>query len=175
MKIAPIIMQHNALPNMLHNLKHLFIILSCIFSMNIFGSDGAITVGPMIHMNIGNGNSFPGDFSVGIEAAYWYIGNDFPIHSFDVGFDYSFSGNSSWSLYSELQIGGPFIGISAGPLFDCDAKLWGIQGSIWGSYVGGLDLRYRYLDQAHYFCPGLFLKLPAVWWNHDAFYSIPIW
>lgn len=114
-------------------------------------------VGPMIHYNIGGEKS---RFSYALELSYWdYDG--FP-YSFDAGLEFQ---KQRVRLYTEAQTGIGVAGLSLGPVLEFQTDnsriKAGIQGSVWGNYFLGFDLRFRKIDDT-YFCPGTYFKIPIV-------------
>ncbi|HEX3007659.1 MAG TPA: hypothetical protein VHO90_08610 [Bacteroidales bacterium] len=112
--------------------------------------------GPMLHFNFGNKEVHT---SIGIELSYWNY-THFP-YSVDFGIDFE---RKKSRLYSEVQTGIGILGISAGPVIELNRyehKLMaGFQGSLWGNYFGGFDLRYRKMGGNSYISPGGYFKLP---------------
>ena len=117
----------------------------------------AITAGPMIHLNFDT----PNYCSIAFEAAYWRYG-EYALYGADIGLEFS---KKYKLLYIESQLSWFFGGISLGPVFalnsDTGPKTTGFQGSVWGCYFLGLDLRYRRLCSDNIFAPGLFFKYPV--------------
>jgi hypothetical protein len=132
------------------------VIVTVIFMLSFFCnfSQTIWTVGPMIHFNIGGKQK---QFSYSLEFAYWNFSH-FP---YSVDFAAEFA-KKRIRLYSELQTGIGIAGLSAGPVFeiqtDKPACKLGFQGSVWGNYYLGFDLRFRYMDNTGFFCPGTYLK-----------------
>jgi hypothetical protein len=129
-----------------------------------------LTVGPMLHLNFGKNDWL---FSFGFEAAFWVCRGNKPPYSIDIGCEFVRNG---FRFYTELQafllnlFSGSedytFLGISAGPVLEIaeDYKVnIGYQGSIWGCFFAGADLRYRRMDGYDYFCPGVFGKMPIAY------------
>lgn len=112
--------------------------------------------GPMLHFNFGDDKVRA---SFGIELSYWNY-ESFP-YSFDAGLEFE---KKKIRIYSEAQCGVGVAGISAGPVMEFrtdETKLnLGFQGSLWGNYFLGFDLRYRAIAGGSYFCPGTYFKLP---------------
>lgn len=114
-------------------------------------------VGPMLHFNIGNGQT---KVSLGIEASYWRVINvDAVLAGADLGIDYEF-GSKKLRIYSEAQAGSG-IGVSLGPVVEIHEGMTtlGTQASTWLALLGGIDFRWRKTDH-HYFAPGMMFKLP---------------
>src|SRR5687768_7025122 len=112
------------------------------------------TIGPMLHVNFGAGKVRP---SVALECAYWNF-DGFP---YSVDFAAEFE-KKKMRFYSELQTGVGLAGISAGPVVEFQkeeskVKL-GWQGSVWGNYFLGFDIRARFIDKKAFFCPGVYVK-----------------
>lgn len=116
-------------------------------------------VGPMLHFNIGNGQT---KVSLGLEASYWRIINvdAVPVGA-DLGFDYEF-GSNRLRIYSELQAGSG-LGLSLGQVVEIQdgTSTLGAQASTWLTLLGGIDFRWRKTDH-HYFAPGMMFKLPLM-------------
>ena len=115
----------------------------------------ALSVGPMFHLNFGNGKVTPG---YGFEIAYWNY-EHFP-YSVDLGFEYE---KSKFRLYSEAQTGIAVTGVSAGPFLEfknSSPVQAGLQGSFWINYFVGVDCRFRIMKGQDYIAPGLYAKLP---------------
>ncbi|OGS36686.1 MAG: hypothetical protein A2293_13360 [Elusimicrobia bacterium RIFOXYB2_FULL_49_7] len=108
----------------------------------------------MLHWNFGLSKV---SFSLGVEASYWNY-YSFP-KSIDFGIDFE---KSAIRVYSELQTGLIFFGLSAGLVseFKENNVSFGFQGSTWGNLYGGLDLRYRRINEVNFICPGLYAKCP---------------
>ena len=62
-------------------------------------------------------------------------------------------GREGFRVYAEPQLGWVLAGLSLGPVLEVSSlgapARWGIQGSGWINAVGGLDMRYRYVDGRH--------------------------
>lgn len=116
-------------------------------------------VGPMLHFNIGNGQT---KLSLGVEASYWRVFNvdALPLGA-DIGFDYEF-GSRRLRIYSEAQAGSG-LGFSLGPVLEIQdgTTTLGAQASTWLTLLGGIDFRWRKTDH-HYFAPGMMFKLPLM-------------
>jgi hypothetical protein len=112
------------------------------------------TAGPMLHVNFGAGKA---TFSWAIEVAYWNF-DGFP-YSVDAAMEFD---KRKTRIYSELQTGVGLAGISAGPVLEFqkeESKLkLGWQGSVWGNYFLGFDIRARFIDSKTFFCPGMYVK-----------------
>ncbi len=113
-------------------------------------------IGPTLHFNFEKENF---NVSYGVECSYWNW-KKIP-YSFDAGLEY---GKKKIRLYTEAQTGIGVLGISWGPVLqynflDSNFNL-GTQGSMWISYFGGLNLRYRKIEQKKIFSPGIFAKVP---------------
>lgn len=126
-------------------------------SQLIYNGQSFAFVGPMLHFNVGNGQT---KVSLGVEASYWKIidVDRVPVGA-DLGIDYEF-GTGKLRIYSEAQAGSG-IGLSLGPLVEIKDReaTMGFQASTWVTLIGGIDFRWRKTDK-HYFAPGLMLKLP---------------
>ena len=112
------------------------------------------TVGPMLHVNFGAGKIRA---SYGLEFAYWNF-NHFP-YSIDFATEFE---RHRIRLYSEAQTGIGIAGISAGPVIEIQTDepsvKTGFQGSVWGNYFWGFDIRFRTIAKNKFFCPGTYLK-----------------
>ena len=112
------------------------------------------TVGPMVHYNIGGEKN---RWSWTIEFAYWNFSH-FP-YSFDFATEFE---RKKIRFYSEVQTGIGLAGLACGPVLEIQtdkSKLkLGFQGSIWGNYFLGGDLRARFIDKNAFFSPGIYLK-----------------
>lgn len=122
-------------------------------------SHSVVTIGPMFHLNFGEGKP---KISGGIEMAYWNF-NAMPF-SVDLGLEFE---REKLRLYSEFQTGFLFAGLAVGPVWEVDYNrqtkndCLGIQGSLWGAFFGGINIRYRNMGgDRHIFSPGIFGKLP---------------
>lgn len=113
-------------------------------------------IGPMVHFNIGHKKYAT---SFGIEVSYWNY-NSVP-YSIDGGIEFE---RHRFRLYTEAQTGIGVAGFSLGPAlefrFDESKVLLGFQRSVWINYFAGVNLRWRTIGGATYFCPGLYGKLP---------------
>jgi hypothetical protein len=110
-------------------------------------------------------------FSFALEGSYWHHNFNYNKHdnlfslnapkSIDFGMEW---GKGVTRIYSEFQIGQTVTGISAGIVseFKNSSVSLGFQSSIWANYIGGLDLRYRRIDNHNFFCPGIYAKWPFV-------------
>ena len=135
-------------------------LLFCVF-FTVQSFAQSFLVGPMLHYNIGSKEK--NHFSFAVEASLWSKGpyyNYFDAKSIDLGFEFE---GEKVRVYSELQCGF-VIGTSLGYVQEYYKGLskGGFQGSVWGAVFGGLDLRYRYINDIHYFSPGTFIKLPLM-------------
>jgi len=138
---------------MLRILKTSLLILILLYCFSL-KSQTIWTVGPMLHVNIGNEKVRA---SWSLEFAYWNF-RHFP-YSFDFCAEFE---KKRIRLYSEAQTGIGIAGISAGPVMEIQTdeskvKL-GLQGSVWGNYFLGFDLRFRTIDNKFFFCPGTYVK-----------------
>jgi hypothetical protein len=130
------------------------IVLSVFYTPVLFAQK-FLSVGPMLHVNFGNGKIKP---SIGFEVAYWNY-EHFP-YSVDLGIDYE---KSKFRIYSEAQTGIAVTGLSAGPFveFKKDSPIQaGLQGSFWINYYVGVDCRFRIMKGGNYIAPGIYAKLP---------------
>ncbi|HET6244236.1 MAG: hypothetical protein H0V01_15780 [Bacteroidetes bacterium] len=113
--------------------------------------------GPMVHVNFGGEKT---SVSYALEFSYWNY-RSFP-YSFDFAFELE---KGKMRIYSEAQTGVGFAGIAAGPVLEYSSiaqKLnLGFQGSVWGNYFWGFDMRVRNVGGETYFSPGTYLKLPT--------------
>jgi hypothetical protein len=126
-----------------------------------------LTAGPMVHWNFGPNGGNP---SLALEVACWRVTSsgaegwelpDAPAWGGDLGIEFERGGKRR--LYSEVQTGIGFAGVSAGPVLEIapgNGKAWGVQGSAWGNLLIGGDLRWRRMDGATTFTPGIYAKLP---------------
>lgn len=139
--------------------RKLLILLFCFMGLFHGGiSQEAWTIGPMIHLNFGGEKM---KFSYSIESAYWNYEN-FP-YSIDAGLEFE---SGRFRVYSEFQTGIGLAGVSFGPVFELNNNKtrshFGFQGSIWGNYFLGFDVRLRRIEQTTYKSPGAYFKLPFV-------------
>ena len=113
--------------------------------------------GPMMHVNFGGEKT---RVSWALEFSYWNY-QRFP-YSFDFAFEFE---RGKMRLYSEAQTGFGFGGIAAGPVFEFGSNVnkprIGFQGSIWGNYFLGFDIRTRRIGGETFFSPGTYLKYPT--------------
>lgn len=116
----------------------------------------AFSIGPMVHFNFGQNKML---VSFALEASLWTF-DPFPA-SIDLGLELD---RTSLRIYSEFQTGAIITGISVGGVLEIknDNLYAGLQSSVWGNYYGGADLRYRRINGADYFCPGIYAKLPVI-------------
>jgi hypothetical protein len=144
-----------------------------------------ISFGPMLHWNIGGKEEGSTKMSISLEAALWYESGHDNGYSIDVGAEYEFTvpgqrregtKPNKWLWYSEFQLGRPpgipMGGFSAGPVFDASNRQMGFQSSVWGCYLLGFDIRYRRLGGANFLCPGIFAKVPVLWWGGGKLYQM---
>ena len=111
----------------------------------------AFTFGPIINFHL---SSFL-DNSYGVEGAYWrnITGSRLP-WGFDFGMETS---QNNYSVYSELQIGLGFYGLSVGPVYENtyanpSAGSLSLQASVWLNAFIGTAYRYKaskYYKQPH--------------------------
>ena len=131
----------------------------CSSAQLIYKGQSFAFVGPMLHFNIGNGQT---KVSLGIEASYWrVIEVDAVLAGADLGIDYEF-GTKKLRIYTEAQAGSG-MGLSLGPVLDIQdgQHSLGAQGSAWVALIGGIDIRWRKTDH-HYLAPGMMFKLPLI-------------
>lgn len=139
----------------LNSAKRIFIVWFCFF-VKISCSQTIWSIGPMLHVNIGNQKV---KCSWNVEAAYWNF-SAFP-WSIDMAIEIE---KRKTRFYSELQTGIGVGGISIGPVLEFnreDKKTnVGWQSSLWGNYYLGFDFRYRKIGGKSFFAPGTYLKIP---------------
>lgn len=135
--------------------RKLFALPFCFMGLFHAGiSQEVMTIGPMVHINFG-GEKIHASYA--IESAYWNY-EHFP-YSIDGGIEFE---SGRFRIYSEFQTGVAVAGISCGPVFELNktgAHL-GVQGSVWGNYFLGVDLRIRRIEKTTFKSPGVYLKLP---------------
>jgi hypothetical protein len=121
---------------------NLFLIIFLAAVINAKAQD-VFTVSPTLHFNFGNGDKI--HCSYGFEVAYWHL-DDF-YHSVDCGMEFQ---HKKLRVYTEVQTGVWFTGISMGPVIEFsklgDGTHLGFQGSIWASNVAGIDYRRRWIN-----------------------------
>jgi len=143
----------------------LIILISTIIICKEGNAQSVYSVGPMLHINIGNKHV---KASFGFELAYWSFSHTLP-YGCDIGIEHQ---KSKWRVYTEAQAGIIWGGISAGPCLeirkDSSCKMF-IQTSIWANALIGIDLRFRYSESEHYFAPGLYAKFPFTPGGWDSF------
>jgi hypothetical protein len=149
-----------------------------LFPVLLWGRDSWYAIGPMFHLNFGNGKV---GASLALEWSYWSYDETYESanvmaqqgfapgpegrgYGFDVGVEWEFlRGEDKLRLYTEAQTGWKgAMGLSLGPVLEVlpdfmNPRL-GIQGSGW--LLPG-DLRLRYIDHKAFICPGIFIKIPA--------------
>lgn len=134
------------------------LIVFLIFASYCFfcNAQSIISIGPMVHFNIGNKTV---KTSFGVELAFWDFSQSLP-YGCDIGIEHQ---KSKWRIYSEVQTGLVFGGISAGPCLeirkDSCCKMF-LQTSVWANAFLGMDMRFRFGKGERYFSPGLYAKLP---------------
>jgi hypothetical protein len=120
-------------------------------------------LGPMLHFNFGGEKRH---ISFALELAYWNY-DKFP-YSFDGGIEFE---KQKIRLYSEVQTGIGVAGLAAGPLIEFQTKektiKGGFQGSLWGNYFLGFDLRVRRTGKETFFSPGTYFKVPLGIFGHQ--------
>ena len=138
---------------------HITITLLLFFVAECFSYNSTLhTIGPTFHVNFGNGEV---RLSGGIEYACWFLPScnhiDLPV-GFDIGLEFE---RNKVRVYSEVQTGVVFAGAALGPVIEYSNDIGvftpGIQGSLWGAYFGGVNIRFRRVEFP-VFSPGLFLK-----------------
>lgn len=136
----------------------------------IYAQSNTLLIGPTLHYYIGNTRyNISGSANKlvwGIEVSYWnldhYSGKypNSPAMGVDLGIE--FDGKNK-IIYSEFQ-SGLLLGASTGLVcqFGKNFKYEtaGFQWSIWGAAFGGMELRFRILDDIKSFSPGGILKVP---------------
>jgi len=143
-------MKQTTCRKLLYTISFLFIAI-CVKSQ-------VLVIGPSLHYNMGGGDK---KFSWGVEISYWQWEDfyyDFTPLGIDIGIEFE---KSKTRIYSELQAGLGY-GASAGYVYEFgkDFNGGGFQGSVWGAYYGGIDVRYRRINNTNYFSPGSFAKVP---------------
>ncbi len=147
-------------------------IFAIVFFLNItcytiYAQSNMLLIGPTLHYNIGGGVK---NIVYGLEVSYWTM--DFysrnPAIGLDCGIEFE---GSKTRLYTEFQ-SGVFFGASVGYVcqFGEQYECSGFQGSIWGAFYGGLELRLRRLNNTSYFAPGGILKFPL--FKNEQHYSL---
>ena len=130
--------------------KTLFIIV--LFLLNGYSgfTQHVYTIGPTVHVNFG----YKISMSYGFEFSYWNIKN-FPF-GFNLGLEKE---KTAFRIYSETQTAFEFGGISLGPYLQYkEAVTSGLQSSIWGNYLPGINLRVREGKDTKVFSPGIYTK-----------------
>jgi hypothetical protein len=134
----------------------LLVLFTLNFNLKTFGQE-VWMIGPMLHYNFGGEKRH---FSWAIELAYWNIKN--VPYSIDGGIEFS---RKRTRLYSEVQTGLGFTGISVGPVLEFNKEEHkahlGYQTTLWLNYFIGVDFRYRRIDKTNFKCVGLYGKLPV--------------
>ncbi len=109
-----------------------------------------ITFGPRI--SISYGNSW--DVNFGFETSYWtYKHWEYGFgRGVSVNFGVDYYLKSRVDIYSELQTGLGFAGISLGGFKTVygDNPGWGLQSTVWGLYFVGGDYRFKYGNEAEH-------------------------
>ena len=127
----------------------IIIIIFTIISSHKTKAQSVYTVGPMLHINIGNKCL---KASLGFELAYWSFSHNLP-YGYNIGIEHQ---KSKLRIYTEVQTGIIWGGISAGPCLeirkDSCCKLF-LQTSVWANAIIGIDFRFRYRNDEHYFPP----------------------
>ena len=103
-----------------------------------------ISFGPRVAVAFGES----WDVTLGFETSYWV--HNFGSESmrggagFNIGIEQYLSGRTD--LYSELQFGMPYAGLSVGGFRTIagDDLKWGFQSTVWGLVFVGVDYRYKY-------------------------------
>jgi hypothetical protein len=135
------------------------LLLFCLLLSSFWtaAQNGAISFGPMLHLNIGEK---PNRLSFGLEAAYWNL-QKFPA-GIDVGVDFQ---KGVKRFYFEGQVGIGLAGVAAGPVFETkknDVTRLGWQTNIRANYFAGVNLRWRRVNEQKTFAPGLYAKIPIM-------------
>lgn len=154
-------------------MNFLTFLLSLFLIVGLAKADALWTFGPTLHLDFGKGKWEP---SAGLEYGIWGLtqfgpaGSKVPLGA-DVGIEFS---RTEARIYSEVQ-GGMFAGISVGPYLEFpytdERPDYGIQGSIWGAYILGWDLRGRSGTDGKTVSTGVFGKVincfdgPDKCWN----------
>ena len=137
-------------------MKKVFLVFLMMITGTFVSAQSTWSIGPMLHWNIGDKKVRT---TFGVEFSYWNW-RHFP-YSIDGGVDF---GKQRIRFYSEVQTGVGVAGVAAGPVFeiqtDKPAFKPGFQFSVWGCYIAGFDVRFRFIGKHGFFCPGLFLKIP---------------
>jgi len=116
---------------------------------------GAFSIGPMLHLNIGEK---PNRLSFGLEAAYWNL-EKFPA-GLNMGMEFQ---KGARRFYLEGQVGIGLAGLAFGPVFEKkkdDVIRLGLQTNIWANYFAGINLRWRRINDQKTFAPGIYAKYP---------------
>jgi hypothetical protein len=138
-----------------------FLFFLNITCYSIKAQSNMLLFGPTLHYNIGGGLN---NLVFGLELSYWRENTALQIISpalgFDIGLEFE---KSKTRIYTELQYGLLF-GLSGGYVcqFGDHYECSGYQCSAWGAYYGGIELRYRKLNNIDYFAPGGILKFPFI-------------
>jgi len=134
-----------------------FVLLHAFLICTVLSEErnNAISIGPMLHMNIGKDMNL----SIAIEISYWQLKDTPYPWSIDFGIEY---GRNAQRIYSELQTGFYLAGISSGIVAELRKGdfLIGYQSSFWANIYGGFDFRYRRINNENLFCPGFYAKAP---------------
>ncbi len=151
-------------------------LIALFFLLTINGSiiksqSNVLLIGPTLHYYIGNTryniSGSANKFVWGIEVSYWNLDHytglypNFPAIGGALGIEFD---ESKKIIYSEFQ-SGLLLGASTGLVCQFDKKFKyetaGFQWSIWGAAFGGMELRFRILDDIKSFSPGGILKVPV--------------
>jgi len=89
----------------------LTVFLLAVFLPKSIWAQGALTIGPMLHLNIGEK---PNRLSFGVEAAYWNL-EMFPA---GINLSINFQSGGARCFYFEGQEGVGLAGVAIGPVFE---------------------------------------------------------
>lgn len=120
-------------------------------------SNVLVLVGPKLNFNISKTEK---RFSGGLEVSTWSGNDEDGLSGAAFGVEFE---RDRLRIYADLQTG-YILGISAGPVVEIsreNTKL-GFQGSLWGVFLIGGELKYRRINSTNYFAPGFLLKIPVV-------------
>jgi len=112
-----------------------------------------VTFGPVFNWSFGSKTEY---FSYGVNAYYWEFRDGVP---WSLGGGYERGSDRQNIVFAEAQTGVVVYGVSSGVVYSTRNGI-GAQGSLWGNFIGGGNLRYRYLGE-HIFCPGVYMSYPA--------------
>jgi len=120
-------------------------------------SNVLVLVGPKLNFNISKTEK---RFSGGLEVSTWSGNDEDGLSGAAFGVEFE---RDRLRIYADLQTG-YILGISAGPVVEIsheNTKL-GFQGSLWGVFLIGGELKYRRINSTNYFAPGFLLKIPVL-------------